>query len=632
MEPRGDRLVGFGYDAPTAEGTPLAVTLFDVADLSRPKEISRVTFGRGFSQLAEDQDRIHKSVRVLDDKGLVAVPFASSGRFWGGACDRGQSGIQLIDYARDRLALRGVAPQSGMPRRAFVARDRLLAVSDRNVTSFDVTSRDAPAKKSELDLANPAYNLVELGDHVVSLTNDGWTNEVMLSVTPRANADDAAISGRVSLAPLAEPAPELCGPNAYGWTAWYAARLFATGTTITVVVPRYAYTYGPGTNTRSGKLLVATVDVSNPAKPTFLAKATVDLTPRSGEGLWGYGGDGFWDGWGYWSYFGGRGGSLVASGKAAMMIGTKLAYLEVDHEPYRVVLPNGNIAYESRIHRKIHVVDVANPNAPAVSAPVELPDSLGTSPLHVLDGVVLTSRWVTSPKNPDKVRFFVDRVDVRGPTPTRLPSINTPGSLLLVDEASQRIVTTDYRARRALAADGNDCAKQLGERARFDWDRKTCALVDRDFKLSDIDGTRVKLRQTFTPPSQNISGVQIADDRVYVTRAARWDAGYLRSDGSAPEPTLLEAGGLWAIGGIRGGELAIVSQLEGDARWPLAAHGTKVAVYNEGGLAIYDTATATPTLLREQNLRGYGYSSHVLMASDRAICSLGEWGLQTVAY
>ncbi|RYG80619.1 hypothetical protein EON77_08065, partial [bacterium] len=187
MEPRGDRLVGFGY---ADEGSStLAVSLFDVADIKKPTMLSRVPFGEGYSSVAEDQDRIHKSVRVLDDEGMILVPFASYGRYSPNGCSQPQSGIQMIDYGRDGLALRGVAPQYGMPRRSFVAKGRLLAVSDRNVTSFDITSRDAPVKKSELDLSNPAYRLAELPGHIASLSNDWWTGEALLSLTPKANAN-----------------------------------------------------------------------------------------------------------------------------------------------------------------------------------------------------------------------------------------------------------------------------------------------------------------------------------------------------------------------------------------------------------------------------------------------------------
>lgn len=135
------------------------------------------------------------------------------------------------------------------------------------------------------------------------------------------------------------------------------------------------------------------------------------------------------------------------------------------------------------------------------------------------------------------------------------------------------------------------------------------------------------------PPSQNIAGVQIADDRIYVTRSKRYEAsgGVAQGDAYVP-PRVIEDGGLWAIGGIRTGNLSIVSEMVGDADWPLAAHGTKVALYTQAGLAIYDTATPAPKLLSEAKLRGWGYSSHVLLGENRAVCSLGEWGLQTIGY
>ena len=122
MEPRGDRLIGFGYDDTVASQANLSVSLFDVADLTKPTMLKRVSFGSGWSQVAEDQDRIHKSVRVLDDDGLILVPFASYGRWNSGKCDSPQSGIQLIDFGRDDLTLRGIAPQYGMPRRAFISK------------------------------------------------------------------------------------------------------------------------------------------------------------------------------------------------------------------------------------------------------------------------------------------------------------------------------------------------------------------------------------------------------------------------------------------------------------------------------------------------------------------------------
>ena len=133
-------------------------------------------------------------------------------------------------------------------------------MSDRNVTSFDITSHDAPVKKSELDLSNPAYRLAELPNHVASISNDWWTGEVMLSLTPKASANDADVSGKISLASLT-PQDQLYCSGQGAWASWYEARLFANGSTFYVTVPVYTYE----ANMRGGKLIAAAIDVSNPA-------------------------------------------------------------------------------------------------------------------------------------------------------------------------------------------------------------------------------------------------------------------------------------------------------------------------------------------------------------------------------
>jgi hypothetical protein len=70
MEPRGDRLLGLGFDQGNAEGA-ITVSLFDVGDLAKPTMIDRVNFGGDWGSLPEDQDRIHKAFNILDDQGLV---------------------------------------------------------------------------------------------------------------------------------------------------------------------------------------------------------------------------------------------------------------------------------------------------------------------------------------------------------------------------------------------------------------------------------------------------------------------------------------------------------------------------------------------------------------------------------
>ncbi|MFO0736359.1 MAG: beta-propeller domain-containing protein [Labilithrix sp.] len=635
MEPRGDRLVGFGND----NGT-LAVSLFDVTDMAKPTMLSRVNVGSGWGSIGEDADRIHKAVRVLDQDGTILLPFASYGGWDGSKCETPQSGIQIIDYAKSGLKLRGLAPHYGQPRRAMLLPNHhLLGMSDRSVSTFDIAARDNPTKKGELDLSNPAYRMVETPSHIASMTNDWWSGEPMLSLTPKANADDANPTGKVSLSELTDKNASTCG-YWYGsgaYTAWYDARLFADGSTVFLTVPVYSNNYSGDSK---GRVVVAAIDTSNPSVPRIVGRTEIPLS-RASNGYWAYGGCGVGlDGYAYYSYFGGYN-NLVGAGDSFVHANGKLAYLEVVTD---LVDEKGNVwdnqnpiydwsKFHTRYSRILHTVNLSNPQNLVAEAAINLPDSLGTTPLHVMNGTVLTSRWVASPTTPGKVRFYIDRVDLTGVTKA-LSSVNVPGSLLHVDAPSSRLVTTDYHVSRLQAADYQECYERTGRRGQFDYDLKTCTLVDRDFKLADIAGTKVTLRQTFVPPSQNIGGVQLTDDRIYMTHYSVYDYSYggTYDPYNPPKPRLLEEGGLWAIGGLRDGNLAIKSQLSADAQWPLAAQGNRVAVYQSNGLAIYDSSAPVPALVSSATLRGYGYSSYVLLSPDHAVASLGEWGLQTIRW
>ena len=79
------------------------------------------------------------------------------------------------------------------------------------------------------------------------------------------------------------------------------------------------------------------------------------------------------------------------------------------------------------------------------------------------------------------------------------------------------------------------------------------------------------------------------------------------------EPKIREEGGLWAIGGLRAGNLSIVEPAHGGGELAPAAKGTKVAVYQADGLAIYDSDHHSEAR-RSARLRGYGYSSNVLVS------------------
>lgn len=156
LEPHGDRVIGLGVDRTDPNGA-LNVSLFDVADASNPKLLQRVAFGANLGedfmildyQVPEDQDRIQKAFKVLED-GLVVVPFSNGTS----TCTTGKGGgIELIDWKQDSLVARGALRMSGNPRRAFEANGHLVGVSDSNVSAFAI-SKSAPLP------AQPASDLV----------------------------------------------------------------------------------------------------------------------------------------------------------------------------------------------------------------------------------------------------------------------------------------------------------------------------------------------------------------------------------------------------------------------------------------------------------------------------------------
>jgi hypothetical protein len=166
MEPRGDRLIGLGFD-PTMPGGWLNVSLFDVSDLEHPQILDRVSFGEHGTELPEDQNRIHKALRVFDDASLIAVPFTTRYSPYYGvtSCEPHESGIQLIDWQGDGLWKRGVAEVRGEARRAFLHEDRLLAVSDTNVRSFSIANFEAPTMTADLSLGECTLHAERYPDH-----------------------------------------------------------------------------------------------------------------------------------------------------------------------------------------------------------------------------------------------------------------------------------------------------------------------------------------------------------------------------------------------------------------------------------------------------------------------------------
>lgn len=593
MEPRGDRLLALGFDNADPAGA-LNVSLFDVADMSQPTMIQRVAFGGSWSNLSEDQDRIHKAFKILDDEGLILVPYSG----WedvpgGGGCGAYKSGIQLIDFTTDSLTRRGVAPARGQARRAFLEGGRLFAVSDEEVRTFNIANRDAPAKSAELALATVVNQSAVAGDLVVRLSADWWTTDARLEIAAASDPGQAQPIGALDLSPLF---PDHGG--CYGWGLW-GARLFAHGQVVYLVWPSWDWT---GTD-------IATIDISNPESPALLGQLTVaDALP--------------YDPW-YWY------GNVVASGDAVVQSGSTLALRRF--EPVDSYDPYDPAALR---HEWVDVVDLSDPAHPVLSGSVTLPPAAGHTALRVDGSTVMTSHWVPLPNDSTKARFYFDRVDVSDPaSPALLPPVNVPGSLVAFDGGSGRLMTVDYQRVTLSGVTSEECWNQFGWEVEFtpsipgDYEGPgECTGMRRAFKLASVSGSHATLLDSQQiEDGTYVSQVLVGEDRVFA---------------SASNMTWYTDGGeYWSqykvlvASGLQAGELT-VTEASGEQlgySYPVATDGDRLILAGWGppALSVLDASDMGALSLESKGeLSGYVYS--VAVNGDDALCSLGAWGLQVV--
>ncbi|WP_437285795.1 beta-propeller domain-containing protein [Sorangium sp. So ce406] len=602
MEPRGDRVLALGFDNAAAEGA-LHVSLFDVSDLANPTMLERVHFGGDWGSFAEDQDRIHKAFTILDDLGALLVPFSG----WeydenGYGCGAYRSGIQLIDFTADTLTKRGVAPARGQARRAFVHDERLFAVSDQEVGTFSIDDRDAPVATADLALATVVSNAVTTGDLVVRMSADWWTNRAQLEVVSAADPTRAEPLGRLDLSTLTSESQGDC----YG-SGLAEARVFTHG--------QHAYLLWP-TYTDWTKTNLAVIDLTNPAAPRIASQREL---PFSSNAL----------------YAGGYYGAVLQAGDAVVQAGSTLVLRNANDTYYYY----DDVYYEGSSgtgapkpsEASLEIIDLSNPSSPAHRT-VALPEGAGHTALLIDGTTVLTSHWVPLPDDPSRARFYLDRIDVADPSaPVVRTPVNVPGSLLAFDGASRRALTVDYETVEFAAADYAACYGVFAE-ARFEptnqesWEGPgVCTGTRRTLKLLDVGDTTARLRdESSLPDNRRIAQVLAGDDRVFMYTAGN----YIVADSDRESST-----GILVASGLEAGSIDVATQpLEDlDYGWPILADDARlvIASYNPPSIAVLDAADLDE-LTYETKGELSSYTHRVTISGDRALCSLGHYGLEIV--
>lgn len=649
MEPRGDRVFGLGYDNGNKEGS-LHVSLFDVSDFAHPKMLARVPFGGSWSNLAEDQDRIHKAFNILPDQGLIMVPYSAydytqnDKGYYG--CSVYSSGIQLIDFTNDTLTKRGVAPQKGDARRAFLANDRLFAVSDDAVRSFDITDRDAPKQTAQQLLANRVNRTIPAGpnnDKLVRLSMDWYTNVVSLEVASSSDPETTNPLGTIEIATQQES--QMGCYSSWGWNS----RVFAVGNTVHIIGPSndyYGYYEGGYGGSTQSKLRVVSIDINDPSKPTILSDKELDIGDALNQVNWGYG-------YYYYGYGYGYGGGLVDTGDSSVQIGSTVAFRrqKTSYDP--------NTGMTTSAESALEVFDLADPKNPVHASTVELSKGEGSTSLLASGNTVLSSHWEKQANG--KVKFYVDRVDLAKPAePQVLARWNVPGSLASFDPASKQVVTVDYQGetypdKQITAPDGyqywENCypgsysyyyggvddagggasptqAEPNYEPVWADYQNHTCTKLHRTFKLAAINNQdKAKLiDQRAFPTTGWLDSIRLGDARLFTilrsqndgARAFTLGMGGDKLDSSeivVEEPN--KNGGYYYWGNTYIVDTA-------DTRALLVKYGS-----NEPKLFTLDTTTlGAPSYKQAGELQSW--FSEARIDGDKAICSMDVYGVQVV--
>lgn len=600
MEPRGDRILGLGFDQGNENGS-INVSLFDVSDFANPTMVERVHFGEGWANFAEDQDRIHKAFTVLEDQGLLLIPYEGWSYEDDDYCGAYRSAVQLVDFTEDSLTKRGHAPARGEARRAFLHDERLFSVGDKAVQTFDITDRDNPVSTSETALAINVNRSVVVGEQLVRVSASWWDSDTRLEVVPRSNAETADPTGVLILDDVL--ADDRTGFPEEGCGLWeiQGAELFAEGNHVYMVYESWNY------EGEKGKTRIAVFDIANPAAPAFVQ--TVDLEIQLG---WGGG------------WFGG----LSLPARRIAKVGPTLVFSTRDYD-YE--------GEEYRVRTGFEIVDLSDPSAPRHAGTVDRGEAMEFGGLIPSGEDVLSWHARDVSGDGSKVAFYLDRLELGDGGDAQVVSVNVPGAPLSYSKASGRAMTVDFQVEYLDVANEEECWSDP-HMYSWDYDRKRCVLVHHDLALVSIDGERAKLLDRLDVEGElTLRQIAAGETRVFAELGPGfdWYGGGIGEDdvgGGAPDPEFRRE--VAVVTGIDGGDLEVAGTVDLGAGYssyygPAAVVGARLVLNLETGLGIIDATDAASPTLTVHELYGYG-CGHLAEDGDRVHCSMGQYGLQTV--
>ncbi|MBN2361637.1 MAG: beta-propeller domain-containing protein [Deltaproteobacteria bacterium] len=397
FETRGDRLIAFGqeYHWYTSNYRYRAqVSLFDVSVLSQPRQLSQAELGFGNSWSSGNWD--YKAFKVIDELNLILTPVS-----WYEQTPSyvSHTGTQLVDWYGDTLTARGFIDHPDWNvRRVFVARDRVIALSERSVQVINAANRGQPVVTAAVHLVRAVMNAYNVQGKEIQIINNTDRPGCRVDVLDFGKDDDRPVLATLDLPFRSAP---VC---------------FQDGNLIRMIG------FVPSTYTQ----MMTTLDVSNPVVPRLRGHYDV---PNDVDRIYNEGYSFYYVYWSPWS-------GLPLEGRIFPVTMRRV-----------IERADGRRNFESHL-RLIDFSDIDNPRM-----------TLGAVPMNdwpfvnkVTHGNMLYSTHVEEAVTPDgdhlqyHVRSYIDRIDVNDPdNPLALPKINVPGVLVDTSDDGRLLYTIDYQ-------------------------------------------------------------------------------------------------------------------------------------------------------------------------------------------
>ncbi len=184
----GDRLIGIGVN--DEDGQTMAVSLYDTTDLSNPNPfLGRAEVETEYSWSEAQWD--DRAFSVLEDAteavgangeretGMVLLPFSG----WDRDTQEYFAAVQIFTFSDRSLTQRGIMHHGSPVRRSFQADGQHTAnLSEAELSLFDTQNPDAPAELGRVELAPNFTDFLVFGDHGVRVRSHDyyslWTRDM----------------------------------------------------------------------------------------------------------------------------------------------------------------------------------------------------------------------------------------------------------------------------------------------------------------------------------------------------------------------------------------------------------------------------------------------------------------------